>query len=56
MSFLFFPTPWHPPLTLFFIRIIIFLYLCTHIMTPFNPNMTLHKLFLNIKKRDVYYF
>ena len=24
-------------------------------MTAFNPHMTLHKLFLNIKKRDVYF-
>lgn len=24
-------------------------------MTEFNPNMTLHKLFLNIKKRDIYF-
>ena len=30
------------------------LYLCTHVMTAYNPHMTLHKLFLNIKKRDVY--
>ena len=25
-------------------------------MTAYNPHMTLHKLFLNIKKRDVYAF
>ena len=31
------------------------LYLCTHVMTAYNPHMTLHKLFLNIKKRDVYF-
>ena len=30
------------------------MYLCTLDMTKYNPNMTLHKLFLNIKKRDVY--
>ena len=29
-------------------------YLCALDMTKYNPNMTLHKLFLNIKKRDVY--
>ena len=29
-------------------------YICTLDMTKYNPNMTLHKLFLNIKKRDVY--
>lgn len=29
-------------------------YLCILDMTKYNPNMTLHKLFLNIKKRDVY--
>ena len=25
-------------------------------MTAYNPNMTLHKLFLNIKKRDICHF
>ena len=30
-----------------------FLYFCNCIMTTYNPNMTLHKLFLNIKKRDI---
>ena len=43
-------------LTLFSSRINIFLYLCSHVMTAFNPYMTLHKLFLNIKKRDICHF
>ena len=30
------------------------MYLCSRNMTRYNPNMTLHKLFLNIKKRDVF--
>ncbi|MBP3739990.1 MAG: hypothetical protein J6I41_02605, partial [Bacteroidales bacterium] len=29
-------------------------YLCTSNMTKYNPNMTLHKLFLNVKRRDAY--
>lgn len=32
-----------------------FLYICSRDMTAYNPHMTLHKLFLNIKKRDVYF-
>ena len=32
------------------------LYLCSRDMTEYNPHMTIHKLFLNIKKRDVYIF
>ncbi len=32
-----------------------FLYLCSRSMTMYNPHMTLHKLFLNIKKRDIYF-
>ena len=28
-------------------------YFCRLDMTAYNPHMTLHKLFLNIKKRDV---
>lgn len=30
-------------------------YFCSRYMTAYNPHMTLHKLFLNIKKRDVYF-
>ena len=36
-------------------RIKIFLYLCSRSMTMYNPHMTLHKLFLNVKKRDIYF-
>jgi hypothetical protein len=32
-----------------------FVYICSRDMTEYNPHMTLHKLFLNIKKRDVYF-
>lgn len=38
----------------FFVAEEFFLYLCRYDMTVYNPHMTLHKLFLNIKKRDVY--
>ena len=38
----------------FFLYFKNYLYLCALDMTKYNPNMTLHKLFLNIKKRDVY--
>ena len=43
-------------LTFFMLPLQFFSYLCSHVMTAFNPNMTIHKLFLNIKKRDVYDF
>ena len=39
----------------FFYKLIFFCIFAPWNMTLFNPNMTLHKLFLNIKKRDVYF-
>ena len=35
-------------------RVDFFSYLCSRVMTEYNPYMALRKLFLNIKKRDVY--
>ena len=45
---------WGSSYEFFFVAEEFFLYLCRYDMTVYNPHMTLHKLFLNIKKRDVY--
>ncbi len=40
----------------FLCHIVFYLYFCSENMTEYNPHMTIHKLFLNIKKRDIYLF